>query len=108
VAAAEGIAASSEERMLGRKVTAWPRRVLWVDAEFHDLTGKVRRAVELDFGTVVGVDGRLYQPQLSTFLGSTQEELVKRAFTLWRFEPARTDEKPVAARVAGRMTLRIY
>jgi hypothetical protein len=108
VAAAEGIAAPGDERMLGRRVKVWPRRLLWVDAEYHDLSGKVRRAVELDFDAVVGVDGRLREPRLQTFIGATQEALVKRSLSVWRYEPAQGDGQPVAARVGGRMILRVY
>jgi len=108
VAAAEGIAAAADERMLGRRVKVWPRRLLWVDAEYKDMSGKGRRALELDFVGVVGADGRLRDPRLQTFLGSTQDALVKRSLSVWRYEPAQSEGQPVAARIGGRLMLRVY
>jgi hypothetical protein len=108
IAAAEGIAAPGDERMLGRGVKVWPRRLLRVDAEYRGVSGKARRGVELDFVAVVGVDGRLRQTQLATFLGSSQDTLVQRALAVWRFEPAQKDGRPVAARIADRLILRVY
>ncbi len=105
LAAAGGDAAgTSEERILGRQIDAWPRLLLAV----HPIvSGHVRHQGEIEFAAMVGADGRLYKPALVTSLGSSQEEQVLKVFSLWRYEPAKRGQDRVAARVRGRATLLI-
>jgi hypothetical protein len=63
---------------------------------------------EVEFGGIVGPDGRLHQPSLTTQLADAHRARVLQALSLWRFEPAQTAEGPVASRVALRTSLRIY
>lgn len=100
--------ATPEERSLARQVTSWPRALLLVDPAYRDPSGRVRHEGELEFVVVVGEDGRVHAPQLRTALSAAHEEHVIRTLSLWRFEPARRAEGPLAARVLGRTTLRVY
>jgi hypothetical protein len=100
--------ASADERSLARKVTVWPKKLLSVDALYHDPTGRIRQESEMEFDAVVGTDGRLHHPHLKAGLGESHETVALRALGLWRFEPARMGDKPVAARLAARLVLRIY
>jgi hypothetical protein len=101
--------ATSGETLLGRRVTAWPVPLVAIDPWFRAPSGRVRRQQsEVEVDAVVGSDGRLHRPQLRTALSETQESSVVRSLRLWRFEPARRGDAPVAARVALRPVLHIY
>ncbi|HUG54104.1 MAG TPA: hypothetical protein VMR21_10895 [Vicinamibacteria bacterium] len=105
--ASPDVSAASAERVLGLKVEAWPRVLLAVDPYFHDPSGRVRQQSEVEFEAVVGTDGRLYQPRLTTALSRAQQELVLSTLSRWRYDPARTASAPVAARSSARTALRI-
>jgi hypothetical protein len=92
------------EHVLTRK----PERLLWVDAIQHDPRGRVHHEGEVEFTAVVGADGRLREPRLTTGLSESQERGVLRVMPLWRFQPARRGDAVVAARVTDRLVFRIY
>jgi hypothetical protein len=99
---------TAEERSLGRKVKTWSKPLVSVGAELA-LGDKHRRLEsEVEFTGVVGPDGRLHQPAVTTQLADVHRERVLKALSLWRFEPAQTADGPVASRVALRTSLRIY
>jgi len=100
--------ASESERTLARKVSTWPKLLLSVDTLHHDVSGRVRYDGEVELVAIVGTDGRLHQPRLKGSLNETHQAAVLRALTLWRFEPARRGDAPVAARVPLRTALKIY
>ena len=99
---------TAEERSLGRKVTAWPKPLLSVSPEVFVGRKETRHESEVEFGGVVGPDGRLHRVKVTTPLSASHMSLVERALGLWRFEPAATAEGPVSAKVALRTSLRIY
>jgi hypothetical protein len=107
LAASQDRNASSDERTLARQVKTWPRPLLRVEPFYRDPGGRVRHEGELEFTSVVGEDGRLHSPRLRTPLAAPHEEHVLRALALWRYEPAMADA-PVAARILGRCTFRVY
>jgi len=100
--------AGEEERRLERRVTAWPRKLLWVDPVYHDSRRALRHEGEVDFEAVVGADGRLYRPQVLGGLDRDHVAAIQRALALWRFEPARAGKDPVAAHQSSRLVFRIY
>jgi hypothetical protein len=100
-------AAPVEEKTLGAHVTAWPRRLLVVDADVHDPARKKVFEVEVDVVAVVGADGRVYEPKVRASLDKGHEDHVLRVLPLWRFDPARRKDQPVSARVPMRVVLRI-
>jgi hypothetical protein len=83
-------------------------RVLWVDAIARDPSGRVSHEAEIEFTAVVGSDGRVHKPKLSTSLSETHEKSILRVLPLWRFEPARRGPDAAAAAVIERMVFRIY
>ena len=101
-------AARPAEAVLGRKVTAWPKVLLAVHPAVHDLSGRVRQESELEFDAVVGTDGRLHDPVIGTGLTAAHTETVMAALARWRYEPARTADGVVAARISSRLALRVY
>jgi hypothetical protein len=110
----EGIAAtgvgvsSAPERNLARQVTTWPKRLLWIDVTAPAPKKGMRREVEVEVAGVVGPDGRLSEPKVTTPLNEEHAAVVKRSLGLWRFDPARAGEKAIAARTASRLALRMY
>jgi hypothetical protein len=83
-------------------------RVLWVDAITRDPKGKISHEAEVEFKAVVGWDGLLYEPKVTTALSEEHEKLVLRVLPLWRFDPARRGTDPAAASVVERLVFRIY
>lgn len=108
LAASQERNASFAERTLARQVKTWPRPLLRVEPYYRDPGGRVHHEGEVEFAGVVGEDGRLRAPKLRTPLSSAHEEHVLKALSLWRYEPAQLPEKPVAARIIGRCTFRVY
>jgi hypothetical protein len=106
--ASREVDATGPERALARSVTTWPQPLLTVVAWYHDSSGRVRQEGELEAEGVVGTDGRLYRWRFKTSLSDVHETAVGRALSLWRFEPARQGDEPVAARIALHPVLRIY
>jgi hypothetical protein len=99
---------TAEERSLGRKVKTWSKTLVSVPAELAQGDKKRRLESEVEFAGVVGPDGRLHQPAVTTRLADAHRARVLQALALWRFEPAQTPDGPVASRVALRTSLRIY
>lgn len=108
LAASQDSSASFDERTLARQIKTWPRPLLRVEPFYRDPGGRVHHEGEVEFAGVVGEDGRLRAPKLRTPLSSAHEEHVLKALSLWRYEPAQLPEKPVAARIIGRCTFRVY
>ena len=99
---------TAEERSLGRKVKTWSKPLVSVPAELAQGDKHRRLETEVEFAGIVGPDGRLHQPILTTQLADAHRARVLQALSLWRFEPAQTADGPVASRVALRTSLRIY
>lgn len=96
------------EMRLAQEVTRWQRKLLWVEPAYADPTRKVRHEGEVEVTGIVGSDGRLREPQIQTTLTEVHQRHLQRAFSLWRFEPARRGNQPVGARVSEKTVLRIY
>ena len=96
------------EAILGRKVTAWPRVLLAVHPYVRGASAATRQESEVEFEAVVGTDGRLHAPRVTTPLGAVHRDLVLGALARWRYEPAKTAAGAVGARVRSRLALRIY
>jgi hypothetical protein len=95
------------EIRLAQEVTRWPKKLLWVEPAYADPNPKVKHEGEVEIAAIVGSDGRLREPKILTTLADTHQRHVERAFSLWRFEPARRGTQAVAARVTERTVLRI-
>jgi hypothetical protein len=107
--AATGVGTSTApERNLARQVTAWPKRLLWVDAAVPAPKKGLRREAEVEVQGVVGTDGRLTDSKVLSPLAEEHLSVVRRSLGLWRFAPARAGEKCIAARTSARLALRMY
>ena len=106
--ASPDVHSAAAESVLGRKVKAWPKVLLSVSPYVRDTSGRLRQESEVEFDAVVGTDGRVYDPKLKTTLSEAHQSAVLSALSRWRYEPARTTDTPVAARISSRLNLRIY
>jgi hypothetical protein len=100
--------ANDDERKAARGVVAWPQLLLSVDPLQQAPKKRAHYERLVDFEAVVGADGRLYRPQVKSSLDPALERVVVGVLPLWRLEPARRADGPVAARVAQRLVLRVY
>lgn len=100
--------ASDSERRLARTVVAWPKPLLTVEALYHDASGKGRHERLVGTEAVVGGDGRAYRPKVKSSIDTTHQRALDTALELWRFEPARRADGPLAARVPLEVPLRVY
>lgn len=105
---ADASGTTNEERLAARPVTAWPVVLLTVDAGVPSLKRIGRRESEVDFVGVVGADGRLYDVRVTTPLSDDHVKQLQRAFSLWRYRPARAGERELPARITGRAVLAMY
>ena len=96
------------EMRLAQEVTRWPRKLLWVEPAYADPSRKVRHEGEVEVVAIVGSDGRMRETQIQTSLIEAHQRHLQRAFSLWRFEPARRGNQAVGARVTEKTVLRIY
>jgi hypothetical protein len=96
--------ATPEERMLARTVTTPHQRLLSVAPLRRDDRKRVHYAGEVEFEAVVGVDGRLYDVQLPGAFETYADRILK-ALDLWRYQPARRGDEPVAYRVGQERTV---
>jgi len=101
--------ANDLERRHARTVTAWPRRLLSIDATWQDPSGRGRHERLVAVEAVVGADGRVYRPQVKVAIDRAHEAALVAALELWRFEPAhRREGGPIGARVSLESVLRVY
>jgi hypothetical protein len=106
VADATPTAGGSAQR-LARSITTVQRRLLAIDPVYRSPNKKIPYEGLVEFDAVLGIDGRLYRPRLTTPLGD-HEARALRVLPLWRYEPARRGDEPIAVRLDDKMILRIF
>jgi hypothetical protein len=106
--AALEVFSGSDERNRGRHVKTWPQPIMTVDPWYHSGSDKIRQEGQVEVEVVVGTDGRVHDSTVKTGMGTSHELAVKRVLPLWRFEPARGPDGPVAARIMIEPVLRIF
>lgn len=84
-----------------------PKSVLTVDASYTDAARRAHVSGTVVAEVTIGRDGRAASGNLIKSLGYGLDEQVLRVLTLWRFSPARLDEKPVAVRVSLEMSFNV-
>jgi hypothetical protein len=98
---------SGEAQRLARSITAVERRLLAIDPVYRAPNRKLRYEGLVEFDAVVGVDGRLYRPRLTTPLGDHGERALG-VLPLWRYEPAHHGKQPIAVRIDEKLVFRIF
>ncbi len=92
---------------LNRTITA-PKEVLSVDPVYSEdaRRGKIQGDVVL--WIVVGTDGRVHDSKVARKAGYGLDETAMNVLSLWRFEPARKQDKVVAVQMNLDLTYHLY
>jgi hypothetical protein len=101
------LTAGGEAQRLARSITTAQQLVLAIDPVYRSPNRKIHYEGQVDFTAVVGADGRIHLPKLTTTLGD-HEARVLRALPLWRYDPAKRVEEPVAVRITEKTVFRIF
>jgi TonB family protein len=89
------------------KVTA-PRPTYAPDPEYSEEARKIKQQGTVTLWVVVGADGRVHDVRVQRSLGFGLDEKAREAVSTWKFEPARMDDQPVAARISVEVNFRLY
>jgi hypothetical protein len=101
------LTAKPEEQRIARAITTPARRLLAVDPVYRSPNRKILQESQVEMVVVVGDDGRIHRPRLITAIGDHEARVVK-TLPMWRYEPARRGDEPVAVRLPEKAVLRIY
>jgi Gram-negative bacterial TonB protein C-terminal len=99
--------ASHAEQRLAESITAKQRCLLAIEPLYRGTSKKTRYEGQVEFVSVVGTDGRLHQAKVTTPLGDNEDQVL-RVLPLWRYEPARRGDQPVAVRLRETVVFRIF
>jgi hypothetical protein len=98
---------TAEERTLARAITQPHKTLLSVTPVQRVKSKDMRYQGEVSFLAVIGVDGRLHETRLIGSYGAHADRIMK-VLSLWRYEPARRGDEPIAFRMEERTVLRVY
>src|SRR5262249_35975846 len=73
-----------------------PKPLLMVDPAFSEEARRRKQQGELAISLYVGADGRVHRPSVTHKLGYGLDEMALNVLPLWRFEPARKEDKSIA------------
>jgi TonB family protein len=85
-----------------------PRALLSVDPTFSEAASKAKYQGVLKLRFYVGSDGRVYNPSVSQRLGMGLDEMALEVLPLWRLQPARKQDQPVATPMSIEISFNIY
>jgi len=85
-----------------------PRALLTVDPTFSEEARQLKYQGTLLLNVVVGADGRPHRVRVARALGKGLDEMALKALPMWRFEPARQQDKPVAAEMTIEVSFKLY
>ncbi len=84
------------------------KSLLTVNPEFSEEARKAKHQGDLVLGFVVGTDGRAHKLRVLRGLGLGLDEMALNTFSLWRFTPARQQDKPVACESTVEVSFNFY
>jgi Gram-negative bacterial TonB protein C-terminal len=73
-----------------------PKPLLSVDPAFSEEARRSKYQGALAISLYVGTDGRIHRPNVTRKLGYGLDEMALNVLPLWRFEPARKEDKSIA------------
>src|SRR5262249_15190445 len=85
-----------------------PRVLLTVNPAFSNEARSAKFQGSLTISAYVGTDGRIHRPSVTRKLGLGLDEMALSVLPLWRFEPARKMEKPVALQQSMEINFHLY
>ena len=92
---------------LGPGVTP-AKPLLSVSPEFSEEARRAKYQGVLVIGFVIGTDGRVHKPRVLRKLGMGLDEMALNTLSLWRFSPARQQDKPVACETTMEQSFHLY
>jgi hypothetical protein len=85
-----------------------PRALLSVNPTFSEAARKAKYQDVLKLRLDVGADGRVYNPSVSQRLGMGLDEMALEVLPLWRLQPARKQDQPVATPMSIEISFNLY
>lgn len=85
-----------------------PRALLSVNPTFSDAARKAKYQGNLKITLYVGADGRVYNPVVSQRLGMGLDEMALEVLPLWRLQPARKQDQPIATPMSIEVSFNLY
>ena len=85
-----------------------PRLVYQPEPEYSEEARKAKYQGTVVIECTVGPDGRVRDMHITRSLGMGLDEKALEALKLWKFEPARKDNQPVAVLVSVEVNFRLY
>lgn len=85
-----------------------PRVLLMVNPAFSEEARSAKYQGSLTISVYIGADGRIHRPIIPRKLGLGLDENALSVLPLWRFEPARKQDKPVALQQSVEVDFRLY
>ncbi len=85
-----------------------PRAIYAPDPEYSEEARKAKYQGTVVLWVVVGADGRPHDIRIVRSLGMGLDEKAIEAVRLWKFEPARKDNSPVAVQINVEVNFRLY
>ena len=79
-----------------------------MDPTFSEAASKAKYQGVLKLRFYVGADGRVYNPSVSQRLGMGLDEMALEVLPLWRLQPARKQDQPVATPMSIEISFNIY
>jgi TonB family protein len=85
-----------------------PKLRLSVDAVYSETARREKFQGTVVLGLIVGTDGRVHRAKVTRGAGHGLDENALRVISMWRFEPARQLDKPVATSLSIQMSFNLY
>ena len=82
--------------------------LLSVDPVFSEEARRERYSGTVALAVIVGTDGRVHRPKVAHSIGHGLDENALRVISMWRFEPLRQLDKPVAATATITVKFSLY
>ncbi len=92
----------------GKDGVSRPRAIYDPDPDYTDAARLQKVQGTVGLWVIISADGRVLEVHLRRGLGSGLDEKAIEAVRTWRFEPARKDGVPIAARVALDVEFRMF
>jgi TonB family protein len=92
---------------LSPAITA-PKIVLNIDPAYSAAASRAKYQGDVAITVVIGPDGRIHDSKIARAAGLGLEESAINVLPLWRFEPARKDDKPVAVQLTVEVSFHLY
>lgn len=85
-----------------------PRPVLTVDPNYSEEARLAKYEGTVRLTVVVGGDGRPHRVVVTRSLGKGLDEMAVKALPMWRFEPAKKEDKAVAVEISVEVSFHLY